>query len=177
MTSWVDAMFYSLAFIQPDDTLDNISRQGMRSRAHLPRYFVPYPRICSNFGRLTKYIGNHSQANSLVRAVYRKIISSSTQQRPNSLLRVYRGFAGSVQLRHYVSNRHDYSFHPINKICKPKHESWFSSIFGTNKYQILPNLCTSSADSINPKEFIAAGCNSAVWAAEVRQQYPNDNGN
>ncbi|CAH8627609.1 unnamed protein product [Schistosoma bovis] len=141
----------------------------------LPRYFVPYPRICSNFGRLTKYIGNHSQANSLVRAVYRKIISSSTQQRPNSLLRVYRGFAGSVQLRHYVSNKHDYSFHPINKICKPKNESWFSSIFGTNKYQILPNLCTSSADSINPKEFIAAGCNSAVWAAEVRQQYPNDN--
>uniref|UniRef100_A0A3Q0KG94 non-specific serine/threonine protein kinase n=1 Tax=Schistosoma mansoni TaxID=6183 RepID=A0A3Q0KG94_SCHMA len=141
----------------------------------LPRYSVPYPRISSNFGRLTKYIGNHSQANSLVRAVYRKIISSSTQQRPNSLLRVYRGFAGSVQLRHYVSNRHDYSFHPINKICKPKHESWFSSIFGTNKYQILPNLCASSADSINPKEFIAAGCNSAVWAAEVRQQYPNDN--
>lgn len=35
MTSWVDAMFYSLAFIQPDDTLDNISRQGMRSRAHV----------------------------------------------------------------------------------------------------------------------------------------------
>ncbi|CAI2733320.1 unnamed protein product [Schistosoma spindalis] len=141
----------------------------------LPRYFVPYPRISPNFGRLTKYIGNHSQTNSLVRAVYRKIISSSTQQRPNSLLRVYRGFAGSVQLRHYVSNRHDYSFQPINKIYKPKHESWFSSIFGTNKYQILPNLCTSSADSINPKEFIAAGCNSAVWAAEVRQQYPNDN--
>ncbi|RTG90285.1 uncharacterized protein DC041_0009918 [Schistosoma bovis] len=74
----------------------------------LPRYFVPYPRICSNFGRLTKYIGNHSQANSLVRAVYRKIISSSTQQRPNSLLRVYRGFAGSVQLRHYVSNKHEF---------------------------------------------------------------------
>ncbi|VDO56473.1 unnamed protein product [Schistosoma margrebowiei] len=82
------------------------------------------------------------------------------------------------QPRSFLVTEHfdTYSFHPINKICKPKHESWFSSIFGTNKYQILPNLCTSSADSINPKEFIAAGCNSAVWAAEVRQQYPNDNG-
>ncbi|KAH8862600.1 Serine/threonine-protein kinase PINK1, mitochondrial [Schistosoma japonicum] len=140
----------------------------------LPKYFVPYPRVTSNFGRLSKYISSYSQSNSLVRSVYRKIINSSTQQRPNSLLRVYRGFAGSVQLRHYVSSRPDCSFRPINDICKPKHESWFSNIFGTNKYRALPDLITNSVDSINPKEFIAAGCNSAVWAAEVRQESNNE---
>ncbi|KAK4476073.1 hypothetical protein MN116_000675 [Schistosoma mekongi] len=133
----------------------------------LPRYFVPYPR-------LSKYISGYSQSNSLVRSVYRKIINSSAQRRPGSLLRVYRGFAGSVQLRHYVSSRPDCSFRPINDICKPKHESWFSYIFGTNKYRALPNLTTNSVDSINPKEFIAAGCNSAVWAAEVRQESDNE---
>ncbi|CAH8560563.1 unnamed protein product [Schistosoma turkestanicum] len=140
----------------------------------LPKHSTQYLRVSSNFGRLSKYIGNYSQANSLVKTIYKSIISGSTQQRSNSLLRIYRGFAGSVQLRHYATSRPDYSFHPINKIYKPKHESWFSNIFATNKYQVLPNLCTNSADSINPKEFIAAGCNSAVWAAEVRQQYPND---
>ncbi|KAH8862607.1 Serine:threonine protein kinase PINK1, partial [Schistosoma japonicum] len=66
------------------------------------------------------------------------------------------------------------SFRPINDICKPKHESWFSNIFGTNKYRALPDLITNSVDSINPKEFIAAGCNSAVWAAEVRQESNNE---
>ncbi|CAH8617189.1 unnamed protein product [Heterobilharzia americana] len=141
----------------------------------LPRYSVQYPRAHPNISRLSKYFGHYTQRNTLVRAIYRTLVNSSTQQRPNSLLRAYRGFAGSVQLRHYLHSRSDNSFRPINEVCKPKHESWFSNLFGTNKYQVLPSLATNSAESIVPKEFIASGCNSAVWAAEVRQQKQQNN--
>nr|AAW27037.1 SJCHGC02099 protein [Schistosoma japonicum] len=57
----------------------------------VPKYFVPYPRGTSNFGRLSQYISSYSQANSLVRSGDPKIINSGSPQRPNFLVRIYRG--------------------------------------------------------------------------------------
>lgn len=147
----------------------------LRRLRQFPSLFLRFSRFRppgtnAYLSKLSLRFRTHANPNSLVRTIYRAVISGSTHQRPNSLLRAYSGLAGSVHLRHQFNHKNESNlfFGTINKVSK-RTSSWFGGLFGSAKrYPTLPNFITNSS-ALSPKEFIAAGCNSAVWSAEIQE--------